>query len=290
MSEEVDTLMVARERSRHWLAALVLGAGMLTGGITLVHAAPAKPPVISRVAQQATPAASPSPATTAQPCKDQPDEPADHEEQQGQQEDRDTGAQVDQQESDHEDAGNAGDDAQAVNGTEQAEDESTAQPGTLTKGQDLLPQAKITVDQAIAAAQAQATGDLGTVELEHRDGTLAFEVTIGNQEVFVDATTGTILAVQPVTPDTSTVGNCEQDDENAAPGTLDDGKELLSQAKITVDQAIAAAQAAAQGPLGTVDLEQENGVLVYHVHIGDQEVTVDAATGAVLGIASDESD
>ncbi|MER3437198.1 MAG: hypothetical protein C4346_06185 [Chloroflexota bacterium] len=168
---------------------------MLTGGITLVHAAPAKPPAVSRVALQATPATTnPAPAPAAQPCDDQADEPVDHEEQQGERQDQDTEAQADQQQGDH-----------------------------------------------------------------------------------VDAITGVN-------------GQCEQDDASAAPGTLEDGKDLLSQASITVDRAIAAAQAAAQGPLGTVDLDRENGALVYHVHIGDQEVTVDATTGAVLGIGSDETD
>jgi uncharacterized membrane protein YkoI len=65
------------------------------------------------------------------------------------------------------------------------------------------------------------------------------------------------------------------------PGTLDDGKQLQPQAKISVTQAVAAAQQAAHGALGQVDLEQSDGRLVYSVDVGDQEVRVDAADGSI---------
>lgn len=69
------------------------------------------------------------------------------------------------------------------------------------------------------------------------------------------------------------------------PGSLDDGKDLQSQASISLHQAIADAQRAASGPLGQVDLEQYEGHLVYSVDVGDSEVRVDAADGAVLAIS-----
>ena len=66
-------------------------------------------------------------------------------------------------------------------------------------------------------------------------------------------------------------------------GVLDDGKDLLPQARISLSQAIAAAQTAASGEIDEVDLEYYNGVLVFNVDVGDQDVKVDANTGAVLG-------
>src|SRR4051812_46524564 len=51
----------------------------------------------------------------------------------------------------------------------------------------------------------------------------------------------------------------------AAPGTIDDGKELLPQAGITLDAAIAAAQSSGNGALGEVDLEFDAGRLVFNV-------------------------
>ena len=68
------------------------------------------------------------------------------------------------------------------------------------------------------------------------------------------------------------------------PGSLDDGKELRPQASITLRQALAAAQNAARGSLGQVDLEQFQGRLVYTVDIGDHEVKVDAENGRIDGV------
>jgi uncharacterized membrane protein YkoI len=69
-------------------------------------------------------------------------------------------------------------------------------------------------------------------------------------------------------------------------GVLDDGKDLLPQAGITLDQAIAAAQSAASGPVGEVDLEHYQGTLVFNVDVGDKDVKVDAHTGAALSADS----
>jgi uncharacterized membrane protein YkoI len=73
------------------------------------------------------------------------------------------------------------------------------------------------------------------------------------------------------------------DGHYAKPGSLDDGKEFLSQTKITTAQAVAAAQRAQSGQLGQVDLEHFNGRLVYSVDVGNQEVKVDASTGGIAG-------
>jgi uncharacterized membrane protein YkoI len=73
------------------------------------------------------------------------------------------------------------------------------------------------------------------------------------------------------------------DDEAQVPaGTLDDGKDLLPQAGISLDQAIKAAQGANTGSLGEVDLEHYKGHLVFNVDIGDHDIKVDAANGKVL--------
>ncbi len=73
----------------------------------------------------------------------------------------------------------------------------------------------------------------------------------------------------------------------AAPGQIDDGKDLLPQASITVDQAIAAAQGSASGDVGEIDLEDHQGKLAFNVEIGGQDVKVDASSGAVLGVGED---
>ena len=73
------------------------------------------------------------------------------------------------------------------------------------------------------------------------------------------------------------------------PGQIDDGAELLGQATISLEEAIAAAQAAYSGALGEVDLEKYKGRLVFNVDVGPTDVKVDAADGTVLGDESDDS-
>jgi uncharacterized membrane protein YkoI len=73
------------------------------------------------------------------------------------------------------------------------------------------------------------------------------------------------------------------DGHYAKPGSLDDGKEFLSQTKITTAQAVAAAQRVQSGSLGQVDLERYDGKLVYSVDVGNDEVKVDATDGSIAG-------
>ena len=73
------------------------------------------------------------------------------------------------------------------------------------------------------------------------------------------------------------------EDVGIAPSEIDDGAELLDQASISLEEAISAAQGAASGGLGEIDLEMYQGVLVFNVDIGTQDVKVDAADGTVLG-------
>jgi uncharacterized membrane protein YkoI len=83
--------------------------------------------------------------------------------------------------------------------------------------------------------------------------------------------------------------NAAEDGDATAPsGTLDDGKDLLPQAGITLEQAVAAAQSAASGMVGEVDLEKYDGKLVFNVDVGDKDVKVDASNGTVLTADSND--
>ena len=81
--------------------------------------------------------------------------------------------------------------------------------------------------------------------------------------------------------------DADEDEAKVASGQIDDGADLLPQASITLDQAIAAAQAAAGGVLGEIDLEDYQGKLAFNVEIGDQDVKVDATDGSILGMGED---
>lgn len=68
----------------------------------------------------------------------------------------------------------------------------------------------------------------------------------------------------------------------------DEATALASQAKITSDQAKEAAQAEVPGTVTKVELDNENGYLVYSVEVGGKDVKVDAGTGKVLHIEADD--
>lgn len=72
---------------------------------------------------------------------------------------------------------------------------SAAATSRLDDGQDLLPKASITEQQAIETAQSAASGRLNEVDLEYRAGTLVFNVDVGSHDVKVDASSGHVLAV-----------------------------------------------------------------------------------------------
>ncbi len=71
---------------------------------------------------------------------------------------------------------------------------AAAQASRLDDGAALLPQATITEQQAIAAAQRAASGALDEVDLEQHDGRLVFNVDVGGSDVKVDAATGQVVA------------------------------------------------------------------------------------------------
>ena len=93
--------------------------------------------------------------------------------------------------------------AVASNGSEPSGSESPAEEvvhapdssgSRLDDGADLLPQAGITEQQAITAAQTAASGELSEVDLEDYEGQLVFNVDVGSHDVKVDAATGKVLA------------------------------------------------------------------------------------------------
>jgi uncharacterized membrane protein YkoI len=91
--------------------------------------------------------------------------------------------------------------------------------------------------------------------------------------------------------DTYEAGDMEEEDGNEADED-DEANGSLDQTGITADEARAAAEAAHPGARGLeVELENENGTLVYEVQLDNGlEVMVDAASGNILGTERDESD
>ena len=66
--------------------------------------------------------------------------------------------------------------------------------GGADDGRDLLPQAKLTYEQAARAAQAAVPGSVGEIDLEYDRDRLVFDVDVEGQSVVVDAITGQVLS------------------------------------------------------------------------------------------------
>lgn len=70
----------------------------------------------------------------------------------------------------------------------------------------------------------------------------------------------------------------------------EEAKALAPLATITEDRAVEIAEAELGGTASEVELESENGALVYEVEVGGQEAKVDAGNGDILHIENNDDD
>lgn len=196
--------MTAWNRRSSWLAACLLAYGLMGGG--------------SAAAGSAMAQATPGPASTAaerclaaeQEREGQEDEEDENgsemateadDDQEGESADT-AGSDDDADEQGDDDSAEGGDDDE--NGSDDEDEEAagcpdefenTVSPGTLDDGQDLLPRAEITIEDAVRFARGAANGPVGEVDVEEVDGRLMFNVDIGDHDVTVDAASGDVVSV-----------------------------------------------------------------------------------------------
>lgn len=85
----------------------------------------------------------------------------------------------------------------------------------------------------------------------------------------------------------------DESEQNDADQEIPDAKEqqqLQAQAKITADEATVAAEAAVHGTATSVQLEDEDGIAVYAVSIGNQEVAVNAIDGSIVHVEAKDDE
>lgn len=80
----------------------------------------------------------------------------------------------------------------------------------------------------------------------------------------------------------------EQNDNDREIPDAQEQQQLQSQAKITADQAKQAAEAKVSGKASGVQLEDEDGTVVYNVIVGNQEVKVNASDGSIVKIETED--
>jgi uncharacterized membrane protein YkoI len=152
--------------------------------------------------------------------------------------------------------------------------------GQLEEGEELRSEADISVEEAIVLAEGAATGRVDDVELERFGDRLLYEVEVGETDVFIDANSGEVVAVDP-----DDDGDDARDDDDDG---FEDDANLRSEAAITHEQAVEAARGAAEGVVDDVELERHAGRLVYTVEIGQSEVVIDANDASVLSVELDD--
>ena len=171
--------------------------------------------------------------------------------------------------------------------TEVAEENDTQNQAELAK------QAKITEEQATKTALEKVPGTVNEVELEDENGTIVygFEVvsTDGTQQdVKVDAQTGKIVKVEVDDEENGEENDEEENDTQTQ-------AELAKQAKITEEQATKTALEKVPGTVNEVELEDENGTIVYGIEVvstdgTQQDVKVDAQTGKIVKVEADDDE
>ena len=106
------------------------------------------------------------------------------------------------------------------------------------------------------------------------------------QDVKVDAQTGKIVKVEA---DDEENGKENDEEENDTQNQA----ELAKQAKITEEQATKTALEKVPGTVNEVELEDENGTIVYEIEVvstdgTQQDVKVDAQTGKIVKVEADD--
>ena len=158
----------------------------------------------------------------------------------------------------------------------------------------LEKEATITKEESISIALKEVSGKVTDVELEDEDGTIVYGVEIVDaqgieHDVKVDAKTGKVLKVE-ADDEEETEGAEENDGEVSDKA---EQEQLAKLAKISQEEGISIALQEVKGNVTDVELEDEDGTIVYGVEIVDAEglkhdVKVDAKTGKVVKVDLDD--
>jgi len=156
--------------------------------------------------------------------------------------------------------------------------------------------AVITRKEAISAALKEVAGKAVANELEDEDGTIVYSVVISDHqgkkhEVMIDAKTGKVVKVE--TDDENEKGDKEDKDGEVSDKL--EQQQLEKKAKVSPGESAALALKEVKGQVTDIELEDEDGNVVYSVEIKDDQgkmhdVKVDAITGKFLKVEADDEE
>ncbi|MBT9317183.1 PepSY domain-containing protein [Leptothoe spongobia] len=139
---------------------------------------------------------------------------------------------------------------------------------------------KVSLQEALEIAEATANGKKAySIERETEEGQPVIEVGIDGHEIFVHATNGEIILIEDLRE--------SEDPEDQE--EIEEFLELQSLATVLILDALNTGEEFAGESAHTVELDNEDGSLVYEVVVGRQEIYVDAGTGEVLYVEEDGS-
>ncbi|GMQ98124.1 MAG: hypothetical protein BMS9Abin17_0630 [Acidimicrobiia bacterium] len=131
-------------------------------------------------------------------------------------------------------------------------------------------------------------------------GAVALGLAVGSVGIAAAATSGSADATAPADDATEVhepayTGSVQAPAEDGSLSDADEAKQLEPLATISAGEAATAATEAVPGDVGEVELENENGSVVYSVEVTDAagahtEVTVDAGDGSVLSQQADDGE
>lgn len=141
----------------------------------------------------------------------------------------------------------------------------------------------ISSDEAIKIALKKVDGIVDSVELESKNGQSYYEVEIdtvdAEYDFDIDAITGEILSFKEDKQDDD--DKMKIDKSNAAQNNY-----------ITSQKAIEIAEKAVNGKVMEIDLDDEDGQMIYEIELktnaGEAELKLDAVTGKVLKIENED--
>ena len=137
----------------------------------------------------------------------------------------------------------------------------------------------ITIEKAADIALNEQSGEVVDIELDAKRGNAIYEIEIQNKgkeaDVKLDAFTGEVLSVKSKQDD--------DDDDTALP---------FEKGVLNINKAIKLAEEETSGKVKEVNIDLENGTLIYDFELkgnkDEVELTLDAKTGEVLDVEYDD--
>lgn len=157
-------------------------------------------------------------------------------------------------------------------GCTSAENERFSESTAESTAEQIDLDSLISLQEAIAIAEATVEGKANAAEREMEDNQPVIDVEIGSNELLIDAESGEVLEIE----DQLATGDPEDEEE------VTEAMELQPLATIPIQEALNAAEQGSDERAHTVELENEDGNLVYEVVIGLDEIYVDAGNGEIL--------